>query len=259
MKEHIAACPDVLRDEGLMPEDAVAVFIVGSAARGWAHATSDIDVVVITSSPFVNERTQPLVVPLSPPALPVVAFSRMGKRWEVKYWEEAQVDQLFGKVTWEAFEQDETVGDRLSEVEELFLGRLMSCAVISGDEWIVSRQREVSDSAFRSLLLMRALTEADEATETAVGQITAGDVECAVLSAREAFGWAVEAILVDQRQYDAGVKWRPRRFSLVGPTLLTFEEYWAIETMRDFDPATPELWVQRVIDICKMVSMEIEV
>ncbi|MFG2349681.1 nucleotidyltransferase domain-containing protein [Streptomyces phaeochromogenes] len=259
MNEPLAKCLDVLRGEDLLPDDTLAVFVVGSAARGWAHATSDIDVVVITKSPLQSERTQLLLVPLVPGSLSVATFSALDKRWEVKYWQDAQVDQLYRKVTWKAFEEDQTIGDRLTEVEELFLGRLLSCVVISGDDWILGRQRELADSAFRSLLVMRALTEADEAAETAIGQIAAGDSECAVLCAREAFGWAVQAILIDQHQYDSGVKWRPRRFRLVAPALLTFDEYWSIETMREFDPTAPEVWVERVVEVCKKVSMEIEV
>ncbi|MFE2205072.1 nucleotidyltransferase domain-containing protein [Streptomyces rubiginosohelvolus] len=259
MNKHLSQCLDVLRDRKLLPDDTLAVFVVGSTARGWTHATSDIDVVVITRSVFRSDQTQPLLVSLSPEVLPVSVFSALDRRWEVKYWADDQVDQLYNKVTWDAFEEDQTIGDRFGEVEELFLGRLLSCAVISGGDWISSRQRQLGDSAFRSLLVMRALTEADEAAETAIGQMMAGDAECAVLSAREAFGWAVQAILVDQHQYDSGVKWRPRRFRLVAPGLLTFDEYWAIETMRDFDPVAPETWVQRVVEVCKKVSMEIEV
>jgi len=48
-----------LEAERLVPDDAASVLLVGSRALGWEHARSDLDVVVVTTSPMeavIDER-----------------------------------------------------------------------------------------------------------------------------------------------------------------------------------------------------------
>lgn len=249
----------VLAEQGLVPATGLAAFVVGSTARGWAHHTSDVDLVVVCGEPFEDDRTLRHDVPLEPDHLPVVAFQHADRRWEVKYWLDGQVDQLLAKVGWDRFGDDRTVGHRLAEVETLFLSRLRTCLPVSGRLWIERRRGQLDGSAFRSLLMMQALTDADEAAEDSVGQLAAGEAHGAVLSARNAFGYAVEALLISHGDYEANLKWRARRFRAAAPALLSFVDYWAIETMRDLEPDRPGEWVERVIELCKTVSMEVEV
>lgn len=260
MTPDFSHCPGVLADRDLLPDDALSVFVVGSMARGWANDASDIDLVVVTRDRFEGgEKAFSLDVPLRPGSLPTVAFDHDGRRWEIRYWQDSQVTQVFEKVGWDAFEADRKVGDRLVEAEQLFLERLVSCVPVLGTEWVADRREQLSSSAFRSLLVMQGLTKVDAKTRTALAQLAAGDVESATLSARDAFGWAMDTLLHGHDEHGALVKWRARRFRAAAPSLLTFDEYWALETMRDYDPADPGDWIRRVVALCKKVSLEVEI
>jgi predicted nucleotidyltransferase len=253
-------CEGVLADRGLLPDDTPSVYVVGSMARGWATLASDIDLVVVTTEPFEGGGEMFMVdVPLRPGAVPTVAFNHGDRRWEIRYWLDDQVDQLFEKVSWAAFDADRKVGDRLVETEQLFLERLVSCAPVIGQDWVRRRRDQLAESAFRSLLVMQGLNKTDARTRTALAQLAAGDVESAVLSARDAFGWAMDSLLDGHGEHGALVKWRARRFRAAAPKLLTFDEYWALETMRDYDPGNPGEWIRRVVAVCKQVSMEVEI
>jgi hypothetical protein len=248
----------VLRELQLWPADPLSAFVVGSTARGWAHGTSDVDLVVVSDVPFTDDRVLDLEVPLEPHTLPVVVFEHHGRRCEVKYWLDRQVDQLFDKVSWAAFEADRTVGSRLWSVEQLFLARLGHCLPLSGRNWIDERRTQLDDSAFRTMVVSGCLATSDSAVRAAVGQLAAHNVQDAVLLARTAFEASMEALLGARGDLEASPKWRARRFRAAAPEQVTFEQYWSIQTMRDLDPASPAKWINMVLELCQSVSLEIE-
>ncbi|HET6356857.1 nucleotidyltransferase domain-containing protein [Streptomyces sp.] len=249
-----------IRSEGLLPDDHVAVLCVGSVARGWANDRSDYDLVVITREPFATERARSLPVPLKPDTVPTVTLHVDDRRWEIKYWTDTQVDQIFAKVTWERFDSGTTSSKVLLDIEELCLERLLTCVPLTGQDWVERRRRELSESAFRAFATTRSLAGLDSAVEDALGQLAAGDTSSAVLSARRAVGHVVDALLESQDCFgSAQPKWRARRFQEASPDQLPFEEYWALETMRGFDPAAPELWVKETVETCNRLCMEVEI
>jgi len=79
---------------------------------------------VVSTDPMADERILHAPVPLDPKTLGVHAFAQGGRRWEIKYWLDAQVSQLLDKVSWDQFDAERMTGLRLTTVEELFLGRL---------------------------------------------------------------------------------------------------------------------------------------
>jgi hypothetical protein len=254
----LAQCRAELKEMGLLPDDELATVIVGSTARGWAHSTSDLDVVVISQTLVVDERLASLDVPLSPGLVPVTTFQARDMAWEVKFWIDGQVDQLLEKVSWTAFGQDNKVGFRLMDQEEYLLARLPTCLVLSGQDWVDKRRADIAESAFKALQIALALGESDKYCASALGQLSAGDAEGGVLSAKSAFTCTVEALLNASGEYLAPAKWRARRFRAANPALLSFDEYWSIETMRTYDPAAPHEWVKYVVSRCKDLSMDIE-
>lgn len=254
----LAQCRGELKEMGLLPDDELATVIVGSIARGWAYSTSDLDVVVFSQTLVADERLVALTVPLSPELVPVATFRAMGKAWEVKFWMDGQIDQLLAKVSWTAFEQDNKVGGRLIDQEEYLLARLPTCLVLSGQDWVDKRRADIAESAFKAMRVVLALDESDKSCESALGQLSAGDAEGAVLSAKNAFTFAVEAVLNASGEYLAPPKWRARRFRAANTALMSFDEYWSIETMRSYDPAAPHEWVNYVVSRCKDLSMDIE-
>lgn len=258
MNERTASYLDVLHQLGLFPAAALAAFVVGSTARGWAHRTSDVDLVVVTDTPFSDDRLLDLEVPLDPGTVSVAPVGHDGRRWEVKYWLDSQVDQLFDKVGWDVFETGRQTADRLSPVERLFLARLGYCVPLCGQEWIDDHRGRLDTSAFRPIMISYALAMADRAVEAAVGQLDAGNVEDAVLLARGAFEAATDALVFDRGDYEAGRKWRAKRFRAAAPRLVTFDQYWSVLSMRTFDPANPRKWIDMVLELCQAVSLEIE-
>ncbi|MDN3358614.1 hypothetical protein [Actinomadura sp. DC4] len=258
-EDRFAHCLPALRELGLLPGTALAAFVVGSTVRGWDHGASDLDLVVVCSERFRDDRLVRVTVPLSPGEVDAIGFMRDGRRWEVKYWLDDQVDQVLDKVSRDSFDQDRTAGARLVPTEELLLGRLPTCHPLSGLPWVLRRRRQVEESAYQAYVLTDMLTAADTKAETAMGQLAAGDLPSAVLSARDAFGCAIDALLVGHGEYGALTKWRARRFQAAKPDLLTFEEYWEIETMRGYDPADPAQWVEQVVTLCKDIAMEVEI
>jgi predicted nucleotidyltransferase len=249
----------LLKNERLLPSAPVAVLVVGSAARGWDHGTSDVDLVVVTTEPMSDPRLLIVDAPLDPPVIPALGFHRGGRRYEVKYWTDSQVDQLLAKVSWESFEGDRKVGNRMAEVEQLFLERLLTCVPLLGEPWVSDRIQQVHDSAFRAFVITFELAKADAKAEAAIGLLEAGDAHGAVLTTREAFGHAVDALLTGAGEFGALAKWRPRRFRVVNPPELGFDEYWSVETMSEYDPERPELWVSHVVTLCKKLAAAIEI
>src|ERR1700710_1601567 len=116
-----------LSQRRLIPPDALAAFLVGSVARGWANPGSDYDVNVVTTAPPATGPTGRVLLPLDPPAVPVADVALADRRCEVKYFLDTQVDQLLAKVSWASYEGAGTAGGQLGTVEELFLARLAGC------------------------------------------------------------------------------------------------------------------------------------
>jgi nucleotidyltransferase-like protein len=260
MTDPFAGCLAELERRGLLPEPALAAFVVGSVAKGWANTTSDYDICVVTTRPWAGESGKQLRVLLDPPTVPSAMTEVDSRRWEVKYWLDSQVDQMLAKVSWPAFEEGRVAGQILVDTEELFLERLVSCVPLAGEDWVRRRRGEVEASAFRAYVVTRSLAESDGSVEDALGQLAADDLESAVLSARRAFGLAVDALLESAGEYGYHTpKWRARRFRAASPAAMSFDDYWAIETMRDLDPQAPAKWVEKVIRICKDIAIEAEI
>ncbi|MEY9878254.1 putative nucleotidyltransferase [Streptacidiphilus sp. MAP12-33] len=247
-----------LRRRGLVPADCLAGFLVGSAARGWTNARSDYDIYLVTGSVWQTETSNRIPMPLNPPQTHSETFYEQGRRWEVTYWLESQFDQLLAKVAWEEYERG-FAGEVLTPREEVSLGRLATCLPLLGPQWIESARGRLAASAFRSFVVVRSLGLADDAVEDALGQLESGNPESATISARRAFGHAVDALLEAEGEYGSHMpKWRPNRLRAIAPPFLRFEQYWALETMRDYDPDAPERWIKDVLTICQEISMRVE-
>ncbi|MFE0174474.1 nucleotidyltransferase domain-containing protein [Streptomyces sp. NPDC059002] len=249
-----------LRERLLIPDDTLAAFVVGSAARGWNNPRSDYDIYLVSNSPYEAGTSEDLPVPLEPPTVSVEVFYAHEKRWEVKYWLEAHIDQMFAKVSWEAYERGTVAGNVLAPIEELTLARIGNCLPLIGADWVDDRQRRLAETAFRSFVIARSLGEADMFVEDALGQMEAGDLASATLSARLAFGHAVDALLEGEGEFGSHQpKWRANRFKAASPKVLSYDEYWAVETMQAYDPVDPRPWIRDVLARCQDIAMRVDV
>ncbi|MFI0796864.1 PqqD family protein [Micromonospora rubida] len=248
-----------LADNGLIPEPCSAVLLAGSVARGWQHARSDADLYVTSEDPWTGTSDGFNPVALVPDRVPTATCYAGDLRLEVRYWTEDQVNQMFDKVTWARFKETDNTGELLSEYEITFLGRLIDPIVLHGADWLGRRREELDASAYRSMLTLRALNDADSLVEDTLGLLESGDVPAAVLASQAALASAADALSYRDRQYGTEEKWRARRVAAIDVAALPFDRYWALVTMRDFDPSEPERWVESVLELCRTVAMEVEV
>jgi hypothetical protein len=247
-----------LTDAKLIPVGHQAVFLGGSVGRGWGNETSDFDFCVIVDEPWVRiGQAQKVVrVPLDPPDVPHEIVYVDDRQWEVAYWLDRQVDQMLSKVHTTAQSPDPLADMTLPEMG--FLTRLGYATELDGGPWLSRRRKELAESPFTRLMTERALDMMDNATADAAGQLASGDVLSAVMSSRIAFGRAVDAVLASHGRFRESKKWRARQMAELSPPELPFERYWAVETMRDFDPDHPEVWVEEALMLCQELSCAIE-
>ncbi|MFI1015809.1 hypothetical protein [Streptomyces sp. NPDC020965] len=260
MNESVTQWLTPLQENGLVPEDAVAAFVVGSAARGWHNARSDFDIYIVTQGERLSATGKSSPVPLDPPYVQSEIFYHEERRWEVTYWLEQQIGQILSKVSWEAYEAGQVTEEALTRREELLLAQLGTCFPILGEDWTTRTRSRLVDSAFRSFVVVRSLSATDDAVEDALGQMEAGDLESATISARLAFRHATDALLESKGEYGSHMpKWRPNRFRACVPRALPFDEYWKIETMHGYDSADPRPWIKDVLTICQDIAIRVEV
>jgi len=249
-----------LQSLAYIPADTVGVFVSGSMVRGWGNATSDVDVHIVTRTLRRSSVSETGHVSLEPATLSYERAYVAGRRWDVEYWTESQVDQLLAKVGQEAYDGDETPWSTLSRTELGMLERLPYALAADDGGWLASVQHRLRESAHRLVLTGISLRESDGLVEDAAGQLEAGDTYSAVIAARLAFAHAVDALQASEGQFGSlWPKWRARRMTLISSDVLSFDTYWATESMADFDPADPGAWVTRTIGLCHSISSRLEV
>lgn len=248
---------------GMVPTDAVCVFTAGSLALGWGNATSDADYFAITAAPWTGETNgRNSTHSGDAPGLSMAVY--VGKRRvDVEYWTETQIDQLIDNVSWEQYDMNKTLMELVTIHDFDVLQRIMHACPLRNSDWLAIRQERVNKSALRALAVARNFTYTDIFIEDCVGQLEAGDLRSAVISARLAFGYAIDALLFSVGGGVGGNtlanKWRARHLAEVEQDVIAFDEYWAIETMRDYDDDDPAAWVERVVLACRQVCLEVSV
>lgn len=249
---------DQLTAHDMLPADGRAAFVVGSAARGWTNSRSDFDIYVVGRSERQSDTQRRTPVPLNPPYVGTETFYAEARRWEVTFWHEAQFDQMLSKVAWSQYDEN-YAGDVLTPREEVVLSRIGTCVPLVGHEWVEHLRARLDDSAFRSLLLVKLLSLADDAVEDALGQMEDGNLESATISAFRAFGLSIDSLLTSHGEYGSTQpKWRPMRFRAVTQDVISFDDYWSFETMRGYDPGAPEVWIRSVLTVCQDIAMRVE-
>jgi predicted nucleotidyltransferase len=252
----LSTCAAELAARDALPAHACAVFVAGSLVRGWGNAASDLDVYVIGGERPDGPGLSRAPVVLRPDTVPIRTMQVGERTWEIEYWTRDQVEQIFDKISWAEFDRNQTAGDLLSGYERAFLERLSHAVGVTGEDWLTENRDRLRRSALGPILVSRALGEVDRLIEDAVGQLESGDLHSAVLSARLALGFAVDALLATCGEYNQSPKWRARCLRAVEQDVLPFDRYWHVETMRDYRPDDPGPWITEVIDLCWGISME---
>lgn len=245
---------DTLERAGIpLPEKPLCVYLSGSFASGMAHAASDFDIFVVTEQPFLPEdQTGVGHVSTEPHSYPIVISDLPEGRCDIEYWLALQVDGLLALFA----SGNSTLGFSIDDVD--FLYRLSIAQPLSGASWLADRQEALARSEFASMVGQRSFGTADSLFEDALGMLQVGDTLSAVLAAHEGFGRAIDGLLASHQQFSPRRKWRAQKLIRAEPDQISLEEFWAIETMRDFDPARPEVWVLSVVERTRELMMETE-
>lgn len=240
------ALREALQDAGLLPEDTLAVLLVGSQARSWSHAASDIDLIVATER-TPDAGTFPLMPSRVGDHLVGATAEFAGRAVEVHYWSQPQIDALLAAASWQVFDETELAAEPFHLKERQFADRLTTAQVLTGQRWQQDCRTALQDSAFRSLCIRFALDAGEGVLVKALGLLRSGDVHAAVLAAKDAFDYAADALLLGAGELGSLRKWRARRFRETAAALpIDFDSYWALETMQGFDPQDPGRWVHQV-------------
>lgn len=250
-------CLDELRRHDRVPSSYLTVYASGSIVRGRGNPSSDLDFFVISTEPWSSETAHREPVTLRPDRVLVEGMYVGDVRWDVEYWLEAQVEELFGKVSPDQLASGQPAGRYMTEKEIDFLRMLSHSTPVAGDDWWRACRQRLAESSVRSVLALRALHTLDVYTEDAVGQLAAGDVRSAVLSAKLAWRFAVDALLCSHGEFGESPKWYARTVGELQAPELGSDEFWAVETMASFDPAAPERWVEEVLGLCQRISTEV--
>ena len=238
----------------VVPRNAVCVFVSGSLVAGWGHAASDVDLYVVTDLPVSIEATALLDLNLSPDLIPIVTmYGRGSQRYDIEYWTTQQVQTMLDAVA-----RGVDSPPRLSPADVDCFYRIDVGMAISGAAWLRGAQDQLAGSALPLLLANREFGAADSYVEDAVGLLEVGDRESAVLAARQALGHAVDGYLAARGSFSPKEKWRYRKVKELPKSPLSPDEYWALETMRDLDPADPHAWVMRVLGVCHSLVTEVD-
>jgi hypothetical protein len=236
-----------------LPSNALCVYLSGSFASGMAHAASDFDIFVVTERPFVPEQQTGVGhASVDPQEYPIVIRHLPEGRCDIEYWLAGQVLGLLKK-----FESgNSTLGFTVDDVD--FLYRLAIAQPLDGTEWLAEQQQTLAVSEFASMVAQRNFGTADSLFEDALGMLQTDDTFSAVLAAHEGFGRAIDGLLAAHGQFSPRRKWRAQKMLRARPQLISFDAFWAAETMRDFTPSRPEDWVRSVIETAREIIMEIE-
>lgn len=253
LPESLWQVTDVLRERGLLPEAAVCVYASGSLVRGWEHANSDVDLYVVTDEQWSSETATHMPVALSPNSVLVESIRFAEFDWDIEYWSVGQVTQMLAKLDSAKL----AAGGMITVFERDFLERLLHSAVLDGADWWRQRRADIDGSAFRPWVARHAIRNCDTFVDDALGMVASGDHDSAVLAARLAFTHAVDALLTSVGVLARSPKWHSRRFRQVTVSVLTYDDYWAVETMRDYDVEDPETWIRHVLQRCRAITAAI--
>lgn len=251
-----------IEERGWLPSNPLCIYNVGSLVLGWGNETSDADYFVVTDEPWAGETNKANPTSADPGFVPSLTAYIGDRRVDVEYWQDRQVDQIIDNVSWQQFDNNLKATDLVTNHDFEVLQRIGHARALRGAEWLEARHRQVAKSALRAIGVGRNFNYADIFLEDAAGQLKAGDLNSAVLSARIAFGYAVNGLLFSAGGVGGNTpanKWRARHLAEIDQDIIPFEEYWAIETMRDYDDAHAAEWIEKTILACRRICLGVPV
>jgi hypothetical protein len=241
-------------------DGAVCAYVSGATGSGWEHPASDLDLYVVSLGPPKGawERVRAQAgLHEDAAVVPRLSVSSRGRRWDVEYWTEQQMGGVVSRFFdpyWAAHLREDPPFDDL-DVE--FLHRVRTAIPLLGADWLAGFVEDVDWDGIRRVLLERRLDAVDAYLEEALGLLAHGDVPGALLAAREAFVYVVDALTVNCGFLSVKRKWRARRMAELQPPELPFEEYWNYEIMAGYTAASAGRWIEGLVRRCRELVLTV--
>jgi hypothetical protein len=67
-------------------------------------------------------------------------------------------------------------------------------------------------------------------------------------------GAHIDALLAMHGHLGVYEKWRARAFAQTDQDVVSFQEYWNLETMRSYEPDRPEIYAGEVLALCRRIA-----
>ncbi|MGW1067468.1 NUDIX domain-containing protein [Streptomyces aureus] len=229
----------------------LAAFAAGPDKDLWWHA--DHALLYLVDHPAANDPSESAVCGQ---ALTRHLYQD-GKSWNVEYWSRQQITEVISGL------ETECALPRTSELR--LLDALWRGPVLAGADRVADWRRELTASKVpercRDLLFARARREIELSAAFAAASASHG----AVLSAAAATSHAIDGILAAHGHLLPDHAARYQRYADLcaqlspGECVVSPEEYWRLQTMRDLDPDAPQRWVRGAIQACLAIIADPDV
>ncbi|TDB90341.1 hypothetical protein E1264_05520 [Actinomadura sp. KC216] len=207
---------------------ATSAFVAGSVVLGWGHAASDLDLYVIVDDPITVSPGQEAFTrdaSTADPTINIVIGELSQYRADAEVWRIVQIDEIIGRFSGEIPDQE---APELGKLEQDMLYRLVSGQALHGRPWWEERRSAILNSRYGAWLAENRKLSAESYLEDVGGLLQSGDLETAVLAAREAFTFALEALLAVNGDFSINRKWLYRRLATTPLRELSLDEGWAL-------------------------------
>lgn len=238
-------------------DQAVSVFVAGSVILGWGHATSDLDLYVVTEEQIsINQGLEAFDrhVSTADPLIHIVIGELGPYRADIEVWRASQIDELIGRFAERTPDQEAPDLDR---TEQDMLYRLVSGRPIHGEDWWARRRKAIDESSYGLWLAERRKLFSESFLEDVSGLLDAHDAETALLAAHEAFALSVEAVLALHGDYSINRKWLYRRLQAIQPPEIGVKDAWETITMAGAS-SDPEAWAADTARTAQRLLLAVE-
>jgi len=204
-------------------DEPMVIYASGSLVEGFGHATSDIDIFVVTDRhaqgglSFEIENYEV-----------AVDFGR-NRRIDYEYWSFAAVDALAGKL--DALSLGRGFLAVLTSAEEVFIHRLRVGIPLVERGGLEELQRRFDFSRLQRYLTIKAVREVDDVLDDLTGMLASGDLDSALLRSVDLVGYVVDTWTHHCGNTNPYQKWRPRILESLPPsdrTRQVLDAFWGL-------------------------------
>lgn len=214
---------------------AMAAFLSGSIVAGYGHANSDVDLYLVGEHLDASDAVGEARFDMAQPCVPISIAYLGQQRWDLELWLPSQVDELLARLPGADAARGAHAA-RMPTIDELdFLYRLSIARPVVGEPWLANAQARLSESRVGAYVAAVWMQDADDYVDDASGLLLVGDEQSAVLAARVALGYAIDAVCATRGLFQPSAKWRYRRVMQL-PGVMDPEVYWRLES------GWPQMW-----------------